>query len=118
MKAIASIALTFLLATSGATLAAGGLPSDSQLLAAVRTIIAEQLGKWPAEIDSTRSLYKLGADEMDVVQIVLALEQKYQIKLPDAAVGASQKPMGRSLNARRLADAVMAQLKTLAAPQH
>jgi acyl carrier protein len=53
----------------------------------VRNIVAEQLGIDLAEIrPDAHILDDLGADSLDVVELVMALEESFDIEIPDAAV--------------------------------
>jgi acyl carrier protein len=53
----------------------------------VRNIVAEQLGVDLAEIrPDAHILDDLGADSLDVVELVMALEESFDIEIPDAAV--------------------------------
>ncbi len=50
----------------------------------VITIVAEQLGKDAAEITAETSLQDdLGADSLDAVEIIMALEDEFGIEIPD-----------------------------------
>ena len=50
----------------------------------VRKIIAEQLGVNEAEIKSESSFVNdLGADSLDTVELVMALEEEFDIEIPD-----------------------------------
>ena len=60
----------------------------------VRAIIAEQLGVKLEEVtDSASFIEDLGADSLDTVELVMALEEEFGIEIPDedaekmAAVG-------------------------------
>ena len=60
----------------------------------VRAIIAEQLGVKLAEVtDAASFIEDLGADSLDTVELVMALEEEFGIEIPDedaekmAAVG-------------------------------
>lgn len=51
----------------------------------VREIIAEQLGINEEEIQTDSSfMADLGADSLDVVELVMALEEEFEIEIPDA----------------------------------
>lgn len=50
----------------------------------VKSIIVEQLGVKPEEITPTASFIDdLGADSLDTVELVMALEEEFGIDIPD-----------------------------------
>ena len=50
----------------------------------VRNIIAEQLGIDPGEITMESSFIDdLGADSLDIVELIMALEEEFDIEIPD-----------------------------------
>ena len=50
----------------------------------VKTIIAEQLGVKIEEVtDSASFIDDLGADSLDTVELVMALEEKFGVEIPD-----------------------------------
>jgi len=50
----------------------------------VKTIIAEQLGVKPEEVTPQASFVDdLGADSLDTVELVMALEEEFGIEIPD-----------------------------------
>lgn len=50
----------------------------------VKSIIVEQLGVKPEEITPTASFIDdLGADSLDTVELVMALEEEFSIEIPD-----------------------------------
>lgn len=50
----------------------------------VKEIIANQLGKEVAEIPLESSFMEdLGADSLDVVELVMAMEEEFKIEIPD-----------------------------------
>jgi len=50
----------------------------------VKSIIAEQLGIKPEEVtDSAKFIDDLGADSLDTVELVMALEEEFGIEIPD-----------------------------------
>ena len=50
----------------------------------VKKIIAEQLGVNPAEIKNESSFVEdLGADSLDTVELVMALEEEFETEIPD-----------------------------------
>ena len=46
-------------------------------------LMAEQLGKPISEIKLESTIEDLGADSLDVVEIALAVEDEYEIEIPD-----------------------------------
>lgn len=74
----------------------------------VRAIIAEQLGVKLEEVtDSASFIEDLGADSLDTVELVMALEEEFGIEIPDedaekmSSVGESIKYIeGKTANAK------------------
>ena len=47
-------------------------------------IIAEQLGMDPTEIESESTYVDdLGADSLDIVELIMALEEEFEVEVPD-----------------------------------
>jgi acyl carrier protein len=60
--------------------------SDSDLADRIRTIVAEQFGVNRAEVSpESNILDDLGADSLDVVELVMTLEDVFDIEVPDEA---------------------------------
>ena len=52
----------------------------------VKEVVVEQLDCDPAEVkEDSRFVEDLGADSLDVVELVMALEEKFDIEIPDEA---------------------------------
>lgn len=52
--------------------------------ARVKKIVAEQLGVAEADIKNTSSFVEdLGADSLDTVELVMALEEEFETEIPD-----------------------------------
>ena len=49
-------------------------------------IVAAQMNKRPDQINASTTFYDVEADSLDVVEIIMALESKFDIILPDEAV--------------------------------
>ena len=50
----------------------------------VKQIIVEQLGVDEAQVDSTASFVDdLGADSLDIVELVMAMEEEFEVEIPD-----------------------------------
>ena len=63
--------------------------SGPDVTSRIRTIVAEQLGVDVAEIASeSKILDDLGADSLDVVELVMTLEDEIDIEVPDEAAEA------------------------------
>jgi acyl carrier protein len=53
----------------------------------IRSIVAEQLGCDMGEVTPEASILDdLGADSLDVVELVMAIEEAFDIEVPDEAV--------------------------------
>ncbi len=56
----------------------------SDIEARVKKIIAEQLGVEEAQVTNEKSFVTdLGADSLDTVELVMALEDEFEIEIPD-----------------------------------
>ena len=54
----------------------------------IKTIIAEQLGVKPEEVTTEASFVDdLGADSLDTVELIMALEEEFEIDIPDEDSG-------------------------------
>jgi acyl carrier protein len=52
--------------------------------AKVKAIIADQLGVAEGEIKTTSSFIEdLGADSLDIVELVMAMEEEFEVEIPD-----------------------------------
>ncbi|MDE2028571.1 MAG: acyl carrier protein [Candidatus Omnitrophica bacterium] len=50
----------------------------------IKSIIAEQLGVKPEEVTPNASFVDdLGADSLDTVELIMALEEEFNIEIPD-----------------------------------
>ncbi|KIM07733.1 MAG: acyl carrier protein [Sulfurovum sp. FS06-10] len=50
----------------------------------VKEVVVEQLNVSPDEVkEESRFVEDLGADSLDVVELVMALEEKFDIEIPD-----------------------------------
>ena len=60
--------------------------SQEAILEKVRSIVAEQLSVDSAEVKPESNFQNdLGADSLDTVELVMALEEKFEIDIPDEA---------------------------------
>lgn len=92
----------------GQTASASHAPSASER---VRAEVATILKKDASQIDVARPLAAQGADELAIVEIVLALEQAFEVEIPDSAIGENGEA-GKTLTIQKLAEIVSEQQKT------
>jgi len=58
--------------------------ATSQVESKVKGIIAEQLGVGEDEIKPESSFIEdLGADSLDIVELVMAMEEEFEVEIPD-----------------------------------
>mgnify|MGYP001125230758 FL=1 len=58
--------------------------ATSAIEAKVKSIIADQLGVGEDEIKPESSFIEdLGADSLDIVELVMALEEEFEVEIPD-----------------------------------
>lgn len=58
--------------------------SEDALFAKVKAIIVDQLGVEPDEVVPDASfLDDLGADSLDIVELIMAFEEEFDIEIPD-----------------------------------
>ena len=58
--------------------------ADSNISEKVRDIIVEQLGVNPEQVTPTASFIEdLGADSLDIVELVMAFEEEFSVEVPD-----------------------------------
>jgi acyl carrier protein len=70
----------------GQHLVSGGfnIMSSSAIEAKVKSIIADQLGVREDEIKPESSFIDdLGADSLDIVELVMAMEEEFEVEIPD-----------------------------------
>jgi len=60
------------------------MASKDQIFDKVRGIVVEQLGVEEEEVTSEASFIEdLGADSLDIVELIMALEEEFDIEVPD-----------------------------------
>ena len=60
------------------------MASPEEIAEKVRSIIAEQLGVSLEEVQPKASFIEdLGADSLDIVELIMALEEEYDMEIPD-----------------------------------
>ncbi|MZP43542.1 acyl carrier protein [Heliobacterium gestii] len=55
----------------------------SSILEKVKAIVVEQLGVEDEEVTMETSFEDLNADSLDIVELVMALEEEFDIEIPD-----------------------------------
>jgi len=55
------------------------------VFAKLRSMLADQLGLEEEEVKMESTLEELGADSLDIVELVMAIEQEWDMEIPDEA---------------------------------
>jgi len=77
----------------------------------VQRLVQQQLGVAANTLDHSKPLAALGMDELDLVELVMALEEEFDISIPDEAVEPAGRSWQDSVTTRRLVDIVVDQLR-------
>ena len=87
----------------------GATSSRPVVLQQVREIVAKQLGIDVQSVDSDSPLakQKAAADDLDVVEIIMATERHFNIEIRDEEVSTSGGELRESLSVEKLTDIVM-----------
>ncbi len=60
------------------------MASSEEIAERIKTIIVEQLGVGLDEVTPEASFIEdLGADSLDIVELIMALEEEYDMEIPD-----------------------------------
>jgi acyl carrier protein len=89
-----------------------GAPPAQQTVDRVRSEVATILKKDAARIDVAKPLIAQGADELDIVEIVMAVEEAFEVAIPDSAIGENVGEASKTLTVQKLAEIVSEQRKT------
>lgn len=57
--------------------------SDQAIFEKVRSIIVEQLGVEEGDVKLETSFEELNADSLDIVELIMALEESFNMEIPD-----------------------------------
>ncbi len=57
--------------------------SEQAIFEKVRAIIAEQLGVDEEDVTPETTFEELNADSLDIVELIMALEEEFDIEIPD-----------------------------------
>ena len=74
--------------------------------------MATILKKDSAQLDVAKPLVAQGADELDIVEIVMAVEEAFKVEIPDAAIGENVGEISKALTIQKLAEIVSKQQKS------
>ena len=77
--------------------AASLAPQHPRVFARLRAILADQLGIEPEEVKMESTFESLNADSLDIVELVMAIEQEWDMEVPDEAAEAI-KTVGDAVN--------------------
>ena len=79
-----------------------------QIVETIRSIVGKQLdlNAREVDVDAPLSRQKKAADELDVVEIVMHVEETFHIEISDEEVGGSMEEVSRELSVKKLADLV------------
>ncbi len=60
------------------------MATSAEVAEKVKQIIVDQLGLSPEQVKPEASFIKdLGADSLDIVELVMAMEEEFEIEIPD-----------------------------------
>ena len=88
-----------------------GSQISQQTVDRVRSEVATILNKDKAQIDVAKPLAAQGADELDIVEIVMAVEEAFRVEIPDSALGENVSEISKTLTVQRIAEIVSRQQK-------
>jgi acyl carrier protein len=86
-----------------------GPQTGQEVVERVRAEVATILKKDSKQIDVTKPLVAQGADELDIVEIVMAVEEVYKVEIPDSAIGKDIREVSKTLTVQKLAEIVVKQ---------
>ena len=75
----------------------------------IRVEVAKILKK--DQIDIRKPLGAQGADELDIVEIVMAVGEAFKVEIPDNAIGEKPDKIAKTLTIEKLAEIVTEQLE-------
>jgi acyl carrier protein len=61
------------------------VPDTEVVFAKLRSMLADQLGIEEDEVKVDSTFEDLGADSLDIVEMVMAIEQEWDMEIPDEA---------------------------------
>lgn len=93
--------------------ARSGRPDDQQIVDKIREIVAKQLGVEQRTVDVGAPLsgQKVAADELDVVEIIMSVEEAFGVEIKDEEISGPDGDIDRGLSVNRLAQVVSGKKK-------
>lgn len=81
---------------------------DEQILSGIRNIVAKQLSLEASavDVDVPLSKQKVAADELDIIEIIMNVEETFGIEIKDEEVSLPEGHLTDDLSVRKLADIV------------
>lgn len=61
------------------------MPDTEPIFKKLKSMLADQLGIKEDEVTMEATLEDLGADSLDIVELVMAIEQEWDMEIPDEA---------------------------------
>lgn len=85
--------------------------AQPQTLDRIRQVVAKILETEVSQIDVRKPLGSQGADELDIVNVVMALEEEFNVEILDSAGGEEPDEVATTLTVQKLADIVAEKMK-------
>lgn len=94
--------------------ARSGRPDNQQVVDKIREIVAKQLGveRSAVEADVPLSGQKVTADELDIIEIIMSVEEAFGVEIKDEDISGPNGDINAGLSVKKLADVVSAKIKT------
>ena len=86
IRRVLGVAAFALLIACGPILAAEEPASIVDVYSRARSLVCGQLGIQAGQIEPNKPLRELGMDELDFVELIMALEEEFGVAIPDEAV--------------------------------
>jgi acyl carrier protein len=77
----------------------------------IKAELGRILNRAPAEFDTRKPLVAQGANDLQIVELVLAVERAFQVKVPDSRIGSRTGEGASALTIDQLANAIAAEMK-------
>jgi len=77
----------------------------------IKAELGRILNREPEDLDTHRPMMAQGANDLQIVELVLAVERSFQVKVPDSRIGSRTGEGASALTIEQLADAVAAEMR-------